>query len=622
MLLASLFQRLTATRSRRRGSGPALSRRSVLPRLQVLEDRSLPSTYPVTNLLDGPAGSLRAAILSGDDTIVFAPGLHGTITLGSELPINHSVTINGPGAVRLSVSGNGAGRVFDISGSANVNISGLTITDGLATAGGGILLDGSAALSISHCTLSGNEAKGSLAGSVTVPDGDGGGIEDNSSAALTVTSCTFDSNMAVARGPNAPLVPGYILALGGAIDLSAYSTGTATISDSTFTGNHALGGVAGASAGGGALSDSSITIGATANMTVQGCTLNGNSAIGVAGGVGTAASPNFGSGQGGAINNFANLVVRDSTITGNWAQGTPLAPGVAPSQSSNSGSSVAGGGIFELSNFLPNGTLLPASMTVADCTLAGNQAVGGAGSAGDAANPPSAGSVGEGGGISVVVFSSAQVSGCTLVDNVAQGGAGGGHGAVGGDGVSGGIDIAVDSSVMVSNTTLIGNQAIGGAAGAGAAGGAGVGGGIDVGSGALVGFNPDNCSLTLTGGIFLGNQAIGGAGGAGSNGGDAWGGGLSVLTGSTAGISTSALTLNVAQGGAAGTGGTGGDGLGAGAYNGTAATLTLTTDLVTLNDANGSPGIGGGVYTIGTFTDSLTLIVFNHASTSHNDIGP
>src|SRR5208282_3776631 len=118
MLFTSWLRRSTtgsAAWSRRRVPRPTLSRRSVLPRLEVLEDRSLTSTYTVTNLLDGlypgPSGSLRAAINSGDNTIAFAPGLHGTITLNSlsgELPINHSVTINGPGANRLSVSGDDA----------------------------------------------------------------------------------------------------------------------------------------------------------------------------------------------------------------------------------------------------------------------------------------------------------------------------------------------------------------------------------------------------------------------------------------------------------------------------------------------------------------------------------
>jgi hypothetical protein len=44
---------------------------------------------------------------------------------------------------------------------------------------------------------------------------------------------------------------------------------------------------------------------------------------------------------------------------------------------------------------------------------------------------------------------------------------------------------------------------------------------------------------------------------------------------------------------------------------------------VTRNQAHGSPGIGGGVYTLGTFTyDVATVIVHNHASTSGDDLGP
>jgi predicted outer membrane repeat protein len=44
---------------------------------------------------------------------------------------------------------------------------------------------------------------------------------------------------------------------------------------------------------------------------------------------------------------------------------------------------------------------------------------------------------------------------------------------------------------------------------------------------------------------------------------------------------------------------------------------------VTQNQANGSPGIGGGIYTVGTFiVDPFTIITDNHASTSGDNIGP
>ncbi len=322
MLFASWLRRLTTgspTRSRRRVPRPTPTRRSILPRLEVLEDRSLPSTFTVMNLNDSGSNSLRAAIASGDTTIDFAHGLHGTITLTSgDLPISDSVTIDGPGANKLSVSGNDASRIFDISGSASVTIDGLTLTDGLATAGGGILLRGSASLSISNCTLSDNEALGSSPGSQTAPDGSGGAIEDTSPGALTVANSTFTSNTAIAVGPNDPVVSSkYVFAAGGAIDVYQANTGSATISNSTFTGNQALGGSPGASAGGGAISNSS-DVGAT--LTVTGCTIGDNSALGAADGDGLT---NFGSGQGGGINSISGLTVSNSKVTDNLAQGTP-----------------------------------------------------------------------------------------------------------------------------------------------------------------------------------------------------------------------------------------------------------------------------------------------------------
>jgi hypothetical protein len=110
-----------------------------------LEDRTLPSTYTVTSLADSGPGSLRAALASGDDTVAFAKGLHGAINLTSgELLVTNSVTINGPGAKKLSVSGNDASRVFELATGLNVTISDLTITHGAAPdQGGGILNDGS-----------------------------------------------------------------------------------------------------------------------------------------------------------------------------------------------------------------------------------------------------------------------------------------------------------------------------------------------------------------------------------------------------------------------------------------------------------------------------------------------
>ena len=112
------------------------ARRSFVPRLLALEDRTLPSTFTVLNLNDSGAGSLRQAVLlsnfnPGADTINFAPGLTGTIPLTSgQLTIFGSLAVNGPGADTITVSGSNASRVFAVDGPVNVAISGLTLAAG------------------------------------------------------------------------------------------------------------------------------------------------------------------------------------------------------------------------------------------------------------------------------------------------------------------------------------------------------------------------------------------------------------------------------------------------------------------------------------------------------------
>src|SRR5262245_16165757 len=78
--------------------------------LESLEDRAVLAAFHVTTLADGAAGSLRDAITqanrhAGADIITFQAGLTGTIALtGGELDVTDDLTINGPGADRLSVT--------------------------------------------------------------------------------------------------------------------------------------------------------------------------------------------------------------------------------------------------------------------------------------------------------------------------------------------------------------------------------------------------------------------------------------------------------------------------------------------------------------------------------------
>jgi hypothetical protein len=74
----------------------------------------------------------------------------------------------GTGANRLTISGNGASRVFDttfLSG-ATVSLSGLTIANGLDFFGGSILNEYGTSLTLTNCTLANNTANGGRGGAI------------------------------------------------------------------------------------------------------------------------------------------------------------------------------------------------------------------------------------------------------------------------------------------------------------------------------------------------------------------------------------------------------------------------------------------------------------------------
>jgi predicted outer membrane repeat protein len=203
------------------------------------------TTYTVTNTASSGSGSLAAAIGSAasGDTIDFASGVTGTITLGGTLTLTTNVTITGPGANLLTISGGGTMTVFTVNSGVTASISGLTITGGGGSGyGSGIFNQGT--LTVSNCTLSGNST-GSGSSS-------GGGIDNYGT--LTVSNSTISNNTAG---------NGY----GGGIN----NQGTLTVSNSTFSGNTAsLGG--GISAGIG-------------SVTVSNSTFSGNTAANYGGGI-------------------------------------------------------------------------------------------------------------------------------------------------------------------------------------------------------------------------------------------------------------------------------------------------------------------------------------------------
>jgi hypothetical protein len=267
-LLSWLRKRMTGRpQTRRTPTGRPAPR--FRPRLEALEDRDVPSTLTVTTTADSGPDSLRAEIAAAQagDTIVFAPTLDSpTITLTSgELDITRSLTIQGPGAGQLAVSGDHLSGVFEVDGATtSVTLSGLTITQGNGQ--GGIFNNGST-LTVSGCTVSGNGV-GNM----------GGGIY-NLSGTLTVSGCTVSGNTAIYGGGISNVVGNQ----GGPASV--------TISNSILSGNVG-------SSGGGAIDNHN-----TGTVTVSGCTLSGNTSQGV----------------GGGIANWGTLSVTNSTISGNSA---------------------------------------------------------------------------------------------------------------------------------------------------------------------------------------------------------------------------------------------------------------------------------------------------------------
>jgi hypothetical protein len=206
MLFLSLFRRPKWSCTRGRKGRP---HRRHVPRLEALEDRTVPSTLTVTSAADdGSAGTLRAVLAAAQsgDTIRFAHRLDGqtiTLTLG-QLPVNQSLDIDGPGAGQLTISGNAASRIFDVSAGTAVTIAGLTLADGLATDGAGILNAGT--LTLSQDVLSGNVAQGVAAdGLFGDGAGRGGGVENQAGAVLVVSlsAATRRSGAPTAATPSA-----------------------------------------------------------------------------------------------------------------------------------------------------------------------------------------------------------------------------------------------------------------------------------------------------------------------------------------------------------------------------------------------------------------------------------
>lgn len=164
----------------------------------------------------GTGMSLREAIAyanvhPGADAITFAPELVGTIKLGgTRLPnAEGDLTITGPGADRLTISGDRKSGILWVGSGTQTTISGISFTQGAGAPGGAMQVGGT--LMIDQCVFFDN-----------ISGGDGGAIANFGT--LTVSNSTFENNKAN---------------YGGAISNLLDSTSQLTVRNSTFAGNSA-----------------------------------------------------------------------------------------------------------------------------------------------------------------------------------------------------------------------------------------------------------------------------------------------------------------------------------------------------------------------------------------------
>jgi hypothetical protein len=188
--------------------------------------------------------SLRAAVFAADDhtgadTIRFAKSLSGQtiqLTLG-ELAIRSQLTIAGPGATKLAVSGNHLNRVFHMTGG-RITIEGITIRDGHETAtangphcpgsssavytlGGGVLQD-AGKLTLDHAKLANNVVDGPGTASGII----GGGGVAIIDGTLSVAHSRFAQNDSLGAAISSG---GGVFSCGGPVTINASSIHNSTV---------------------------------------------------------------------------------------------------------------------------------------------------------------------------------------------------------------------------------------------------------------------------------------------------------------------------------------------------------------------------------------------------------
>jgi uncharacterized repeat protein (TIGR01451 family)/CSLREA domain-containing protein len=254
--------------------------------------RALAATWVVNSLTDShdantgdtvcsdAAGfcTLRAAIeqAASGDTITIPLGgilLLDPATMGGGLVINKNLAINGPGVSALTISGQNLATVISVNAGNSLQLSGVTLGNGLGAFTGGLANAGITTLT--SVTVSGNRDT-SVAG--PTPTATAGGIHNSNGAVLSLTNSVVSGNTSAAGA-------------GG-----IYNAGSLTLNGSLVNSNQ------GFLAGGLVAEDSSLAPGA--NFSATNSIFNNNTGSGA-----------------GAISNAQSALITNTTISGNIASG-------------------------------------------------------------------------------------------------------------------------------------------------------------------------------------------------------------------------------------------------------------------------------------------------------------
>ncbi|MFI5455745.1 MAG: choice-of-anchor Q domain-containing protein, partial [Isosphaerales bacterium] len=668
--------------------------RAALTTLESLENRVLLSpgqtVYTVdltsdTGASTGPhTGDLRYVIGQADanpvssliefDPTVFSSPQTITLSNGTLVLSNTGapIAIDGPGANEVTISGNNAVGVFSVESGVTATLSGLTISYGFDSSGGGIDNQGSLTVTDSAITHNMAAAPGTAAldgggiynnGTLTLKGvymalnqaTDGAGIYD-AGGTVSMSSVTMTGNFAggvfgqrggsggQGGGAGGDAHGGGIYQAGGNLTLNNdilsfnYATGGpgGTGGTATLGRTGGQGGAAGSGYGGG------IYIAAGA-LTLSATTLQYDRALGGRGGQGGAFP-----GHGGAMHGSSPGPATGTKGSGAGKTGPNGGPGAdglygAHGGQGGQGGTGAGGGLY-----VAGGTVALSSDTFSLDPAVGGQ--GGAGAAGETGIH--GGSGGKGGtgangantnGGSVVVGGIGGRGGNGGAGGQGGNGGNGGNGGDGGAGLGGGAYVGA-GTITIIGTTLQHNNATGGQGGAAGTGGAGGSGGTG-GTGGHGG--PGGHGLTGGAGGQGGNGGIGGnggnagAGGTAGNGGTGRGGGLYLAGGSlmlinstvadnSAAVGTAGAAPSHAgvpgysgyggYGGSGGMGGTGPNGTGLPGAKGSSGRSGAVGSSNSLgNGGNAGNASGGGLYVVGGSLDLVNSTVALNSADGFGD---